>query len=38
MTIEKIGTRYCIINSLGLIVKEFRSLSDAQKYLELQPA
>jgi len=34
MYIQKIGQRYFIINTAGLIVKEFTSLAQAEQYLE----
>ena len=36
--IQKIGTKYFIINSAGLIVKEFSTQAAAEQYLEMEPA
>jgi hypothetical protein len=34
MYIQKIGNRYFIINTAGLIVKEFKTQAQAELYLE----
>ncbi len=38
MTIELIGSTWCVINGLGLIVETFDSRQAAEQYLELEPA
>ena len=38
MTIERIGNKFHVINSLGLIVKSFKTLDEAKKYLEYEYA
>lgn len=36
--VEKIGTRFCVLNQLGLIVQTFPTLEDAQRYLNRETA
>jgi hypothetical protein len=38
MTIERIGNKYCVVNSLGLIVETFKTLEEARKFLKYEPA